>query len=52
MASIDKTKAGTIYVDIKFNTKISFWDALKLRLAGGKVIEAFLKEKLMETKEN
>ena len=35
-----------IVVRIKFVTCISFWNALKLRLAGGKAIKEFIDAKL------
>jgi len=35
----------TIFVDVEMKTNISFWNALKLRLAGGKAVE-----KLIETR--
>ena len=37
-----------IVVCVKFSTKISFWQALKLRLAGGEAIRKFIETKVEE----
>jgi len=39
-----------VEVDIKFNIKMSFWDALKLRLAGATHIREHIERKLKEEK--
>ena len=33
----------TVTVEVGIKTKIRFWDAIKLRLAGGKYIEEYIK---------
>jgi len=45
-----KINSVEIVVCIKFLTKISFWQALKLRLAGGEAIKKFIETKIEEIK--
>lgn len=35
-----------IVIDVEMKTKISFWQAFKLRLAGGEAIQKFIEEKV------
>ncbi len=39
---------NTIVVTVKMETDISFWDALKLRLAGGQAIQKFIETRVKE----
>ena len=39
-----------IYIKINFITGISFWNALKLRLAGGEAIKAFIEAEMEKIK--
>ena len=42
---------GTITVKIKFVTNISWFDALKLRLAGREAVKEFIETRFNETRE-
>lgn len=40
---MDEKKAGTIYVDVEARIKkLSFWNAIKLRIAGGEAANKLL----------
>ena len=47
----DKNKI-VVTVEYNFVTKLSFWNALKIRLAGGMFLEKFIRQKIEEMKED
>ena len=45
---IKEDRVVRVTVSVNFETNMSFWTALKLRLAGGKAIEEYIKEHIEE----